>query len=432
MFKYFVIVLFFIGATLATALTPALAQRKLENAQLMDETERRAFRFFWEKADATTGLVNDRASNTGKDAYDVASIASTGYALAALPAAVERKWITKAQGEKRARLTLGFLLHKMDNTHGWFYHFINKRSGKRVWNCEVSTIDTALLMTGTLVCGQYFKSDVQKAANALYDRLDWNWVRTNGGAKPDKLTVSHGWTPEKGFIPNEWRDYCELMQLYLLGMGAKKNPLPATSWEAWDRQPYEYGGRKTLAGGPIFMHQMSHLYYDFKNQRDSQGYDYFVCSRNATLINRQFCIDKMKVRKGYAGDVWGLNACDGPDGYSAYGVPSPEDGTVSPTGAIASLQFTPDLSLAAGNAMHAKYGDKIWGKFGFTDSFNVDKNWYGPDVIGIDLGMVLLAIENSRSGLIWKLMASHPATQRAWKAAGLHKTEETAERTLKL
>ena len=420
--------------------SPKDALPKLSREELLDEVQKRAFRFLWERTDATTGLVNDRANNTKSDEYTVASIASTGYALAALPIAVERKWVTREEAEKRARVTLDFFLAKTENQHGWFYHFVDGSTGKRVWNCEVSTIDTALLMTGTLVCGQYFKGDIQRSANAIYDRLDWDWVRTNGGAKPDKLTVSHGWTPENGFIPNEWGDYCELMQLYLLGMGAKKapasqsaparNPLPPESWTAWKRQPYSYGGRDTLAGGPIFMHQMSHLYFDFKGRRDILGYDYYVCSVNATLINRQFCIDHSMGRKSYSPDIWGLNAADGPDGYSAYGVPAPEDGTVSPTGALSSLQFTPELSLRAAETMYANYGDKIWGKYGFADSFNLDKNWFDPDVIGIDLGMAILAVENYRTGKIWKLMASHPSMKAAWKAAGFHPTKESGNRKL--
>ena len=419
------------------------ANPALSRAELLDEVQKRAFRFFWEKLDPETGLVNDRSNNSKEDDYTVASIASTGYALAALPIAVERKWVTRAEAQKRARATLNFFLNKTENVHGWYYHFVDRRTGKRVWNSEVSTIDTTLLLTGTLVCGQYFKADIQSAANAIYRRMDWDWVRTNGGTKPEKLTVSHGWTPENGFIPNEWGDYCELMQLYFLGMGASAIPadgdgskpvvgLPAGSWTAWKRQPYSYAGMDTLAGGPIFMHQMSHLYFNFKGQRDVLGYDYYACSLNATLINRQFCIDHSAGRKSYSPDIWGLNAADGPDGYSAYGVPSPEDGTVSPTGALSSLQFTPELSLRAAETMYAKYGDRLWGKYGFADSFNLDKDWYDPDVIGIDLGMVLLAIENHRSGLIWKLMASHPAMKFACKAAGLHPTKEGKARALQI
>jgi hypothetical protein len=404
----------------------------LSDSRLLDEVQRRAALFFWERSNPQTGLANDRAKNGGKDDYTVASTASTGYALAALPIAVERKWTTRKDAERRAILTLHFVLEKIPNEHGWLYHFIDGQTGERVWNSEVSTVDTSLLVIGALTCGQYFHGEAQQLANKLYDRLDWTWARTNGGAQPDKLVVSMGWTPEKGFIPSNWDSYCELMFIYLLGLGAKTNPLPPASWLAWKRPEYRYGGITTLAGGPIFMHQMAHAYYDFKDLRDPLDYDYWVSSANATRINRQFCIDNAPKRKTYGPQVWGLNASDGPDGYKAYGVPAPEDGTVSPTGALASILFTPDLSKAAAREMYSRFGCRIWGRYGFADSFNVDRGWYDPDVIGIDLGMVLLAIEDYRTGLVRKLMRSHPSSARALETARLHKTTEPAPRKLRL
>jgi hypothetical protein len=405
----------------------------LSDEALLTEVQRRAFRFFWEQSDAETGLTNDRARNIGPDSGDtVASVASTGYALAALPVAVEHKWVTRDRAYRRAEKTLRFLRDRMPNQHGWYFHFVDKRTGERVWKCELSSIDTALLMEGVLICGRYWRgTEVEQIASALYARMDWTWMRTNGGEKPDKRTLCMGWKPEEGFLKSEWSHYCELMFLYLLGLGAQRDPLPADSWTAWQRDVVEYGGRRTLAGGPIFLHQMAHGYYDFRDQRDSSGWDYWVSSVEATQINRQFCLDRADRRKTYGPDIWGLNACDGPDGYTAYGAPGEEDGTVSPTGAIASLSFTPELSKAAAQAMYTRYGDRLWGRYGFSDAFNLDRDWFDPDVIGIDLGMALVAIENYRTGLIWRLAASHPGTQRAWKRAGFHKTQEPDPRPLR-
>jgi len=420
-------------ALLALAVT--LSSQKpvpLQDARLLDEVQRRACLYFWYRANPRTGLANDRARNNGADNYTVASTASTGYALAALPIAVERGWTKRGMAKRRAQMTLQFVLNQMPNTHGWLYHFVDGRTGARVWDSEVSTIDTSLLVAGALVCGQYFGGNVQKLANRLYDRLDWRWARTNGGAQPNKLVVSHGWTPEKGFIRNNWDSYCELMLIYLLGLGAKRDPLPKSSWQAWKRPEYTYGELTTLAGGPIFMHQMAHGYYDFRNRRDRLRYDYWVSSANATRINRQYCIDRSNIRNTYSPNLWGLNASDGPDGYKAYGVPEPEDGTLSPTGALASLTFTPDLSRQAAGEMYARFGAKIWGRFGFADSFNLDRAWFDPDVISIDLGMALLAIENHRTGLIWKLMRSHASTARALAASGLRITREFEPRRLRL
>lgn len=404
---------------------------KMTDSALLTEVQRRAFRFFWEKSDPTTGLTNDRAKNRGEDDYTVASVASTGYALAALPIAVEHRWVEKDKAYLRALTTLRFLHDKMPSEHGWFYHFIDKRTGERAWNCELSSIDTALLLMGTLACGQYFRgTEIERLANALYDRVDWTWMRTNGGEKPEKLTLCMGWKPEDGFIKSEWDSYNELMFLYLLGLGAKRDPLPADSWKAWTRNPITYAGMTTLAGGPIFFHQMAYGYYDFRGQRDALGWDYEVSAKEGTRINRQYCLDQSKVRKTYAPDIWGLNANDAPDGYKAYAAPGDEDGTVSPTGAIASIMVTPDLANAAAQGIYTRYGDKLWGNYGFGNAFNVDKDWYDPDVIGIDLGMVLLAIENHRTGLPRKLIARHPATRRAWKKAGFHRTNEPQPRPL--
>lgn len=435
---------FTFGAAHAAPTQPMKSNQELDSAArpalkgvpLLDELQHRAFRFFWEKADLNTGLVNDRAKNSGTDDYTVASIASTGYALASLPIAVERKWVSRQDAYNRALLTLRYVNTRLPNTHGWYFHFIDKHTGARVWNCELSSIDTALLLMGTLTAGQYWpNTEVQRTANAIYDRVDWQWMLTNGGAQPKKLTLAMGWKPESGFLTNNWDRYDELMYLYLLGLGAKK-PLPNASWEAWSRPVIQYAGLDTLVGGPIFMHEMPQGYYNFHNQRDRGGWDYNVSSTHAVLINHQFCQDRANKRKTYAAGFWGLNAGDYPDGYTAFGAPEgpndpKEDGTVSPTGAIASILFAPDLAQSQADLLYAKEGDKIWGRYGFSNTFNLDRKWYDPDVIGIDLGMMILNVENFRTGQIWKLIASHPATPAAWQRAGLHATAESEPRPLR-
>ena len=405
----------------APARTLARQMPPLTNDALLTQIQQRAFQFFWQKTDPASGLTSDRARNLGADdTYNVASIASTGYMLTALPIGVQNGWVSRQEAYSRARTTLNFLQHSMPHPHGWFYHFVDKHSGQRVWNSEVSSIDTALLMAGALTCGQYFSGTaVQTAANALYSQMDWQWMLTNGGAQPEKLLLSHGWTPEKGFLPYNWDTYSELMVLLLLGLGAPNHPLPAKVWKAWTRCPVSYHGVQTLSGGPIFIYQMAQNYYDFQHQRDVCGCDYWQIAAAGTIINRQFCLDNPGRRKTYGPNCWGLNASDGPKGYRAYGAPGgPEDGTVSPTGAVASICFTPADSIAAAQAMYSTYGSRIWGRFGFSDAFNADADWYGPDVIGIDLGMAMTAIENRRTGHVWRWLASHPSTKRAFASAG--------------
>jgi hypothetical protein len=408
---------------------------------LIDEIERRAFQFFWEQADPNTGLINDRAGNFGPDDYSsrhseatadtVASIAATGYGLAALPVGIERGWVDHDQAVSRARVTLEFSL-TLAHQHGWIVHFVDKRTGERVWQSEFSTIDTVLLVAGALAAGQYFAARVPEIAalsDQLYRRLDWWWVLTNDGTQPDKRMVSQGTRLESGFITNNWWDYSEAVLLYLLGLGAPEKPLPDTSWESFERPLEKYGGLEWLRAGPIFIHQMPYGYFNLRNQRDRLGFDYWLSSINAMKINRRFCRYRAKKRKTYAEGFWGLNASDGPDGYKPYGVAGdPEDGTVSPTGAIASIIFTPDLAMSVAQAMYEKDGGALWGKYGFTNAFNVDRNWHSPDVIGIDLGMALLAIENYRSGLIWKLMSGFDGTARALAAAGFRENGEAGVR----
>ena len=403
--------------------------------QLLEEVQRRAVRFFWEKTDPTTGLVNDRAHNFGPDDETVASIASTGYGLAALPIAVEHGWIERSEAATRARITLRFLL-TMPNQHGWLVHFVDRRTGERVWGSEYSSIDTALLMMGALVCGQYFGSetataDIASLSDELYRRLDWHWMLTNNGTQPQKKVLSHGWWPETGFITNNYADYSEAILLYLLGLGAPARPLPRSTWDAFERPLQTYAGFEWLKAGPIFIHQMPYGYFDLRDQRDQLGFDYWVSSTNAMKMHRQYCIDHASERQTYAQGFWGLNASDGPGGYMAYGVlGDPDDGTVSPTGAICSITFTPELAIATAHALHEKDKGALWGHYGFVNAFNIDRNWSSSVVIGIDLGMALLAIENYRSGLIWNLQNSLPSTARALAAAGFRSTTEPEPRAV--
>jgi hypothetical protein len=408
---------------------------RYSDQELLEEVQRRAIRFFWEKADPHTGLVNDRANNFGPDDETVASIACTGYGLAALPIGLENGWLDRNEAANRARRMLRFLL-SMPDEHGWLVHFVDRRTGERVWRSEYSTVDTALLVAGALVCGQYFcretaTADISSLSEELYRRLDWWWMLTNGGTQLEKRVLSHGWIPETGFITNDYADYSEAILLYLLGLGAPIGPLPLAAWDAFERPLQTYAGTDWLKAGPIFIHQMPYGYFDLRQQRDRLGFDYWVASAHAMRVHRQYCIDHARERQTYAQGFWGVNASDGPDGYVAYGVlGDPEDGTVSPTGAISSITFAPELAISAARALFEKDGNRLWGNYGFVNSFNIDRHWSSSVVIGIDLGMALLAIENYRSGLIWNLMGNLPATSRALAAAGFHRTIEPEPRPL--
>jgi hypothetical protein len=419
------------GATLQP-LSGAVPEER-QTDELLLEVQHRAVRFFWEQTDDETGLAKDRANNFNEDSYKLASLSGTGYALAALPIAVEHGWLDRKKSIERALMTLGFV-RDLDHVHGWLPHFVELESGERLPGQEVSTIDTALFFAGALVCARYFGlradgAQVEQAVADLFDRLDWLWMLTNGGSKPEKKVISHGWTPEHQFLPYNYADYSEAILLLLLGLGAEQEPLPPTCWDAVERRLQTYAGIESIEGDPIFIHQMPFGYFDFRNCRDRLGYDYSTSSANAMRIHHRYCEDHRSDSATFAAGFWGLNASDGPDGYRAYGAPNgPSDGTVSPTGAIGALPFDRSLGVSALHALASQKELPLWGRYGFSNSFNLDRHWATPDVIGIDLGMVLLAIENYRTGLVWKLMGSTQIARRAVKSIGLKVTAEPSPR----
>jgi hypothetical protein len=413
----------------------SLMEMRLPDRLLLQEVQRRAVTYFVEKAHPSTGLVNDRAYNSADDSFAVASIAATGYGLAALPISVANGWLTRVEAAERARTTLRFL-STMPHQHGWMNRFVDKSNGARMWGSEYSSIDTALLLCGAIVCAQFFAddpstSDIFSYCEILYRRIDWWWMLTNDQAQPQKRVLSHGWTPESGFLTYNYDSYSEAILLALLGLGAPFQPLPASAWNAIHRTKQTYHDLELLKAGPIFIHQMPEGFFNLANQRDCLGYDYWVSSTNAMKMHRKYCSDYAASRQTYAKQYWGLNASDGPFGYTAYGAPDgPEDGTVSPTGAISSITFTPDAAAAITRSLYENLGTVLWGKYGFGNAFNIDHNWYDPEVIGIDLGMVLVAIENYRTGLVWNLMNSHYAVGPALRAAGFRLTAEAGPRPL--
>lgn len=394
---------------------------------LLEQLTKRAFDFFVNESHPETGFVKDRANNSKPDSIVISSIACNGFALAALPIGVQRKWISRSRAIMRAEQMLESHLQS-EHHHGWLYHFIHWETGKREWQCEISTIDTSLLVMGSLVAAHFFNTpSLKRLANRLYERLDFHWALTDGSTRPREKTLVMGWRPESGFINSRWDHYCEHIFLYLLALGSPTYPIPAECWDAWERPHVTYKGYEMLTGGPLFLHQMSHVYIDLRGKRDRLGYHYGVSSRNATLAQKQFCIDHRDKFKTYSADTWGLTASDGPDGYRAYGAPgkmTEHDGTVAPTAAITSIIFTPAESIAAAKAFHEQYQEKLWGRYGFSNAYNLQRDWWGPDVIGIDLGMMLLALENHRTGLIWELCSQIAPIKLGLQKAGFQATQE--------
>ena len=410
-----------------------LAQAPLRGDALLDDLQHRAVRFFWEQSDPKTGFTKDRAQNDpAKPApNNVASSASVGFTLVALPIGVERKWLKRPEALQRTRLTLRNVLTKWPHERGWLYHFVDATTGAREWKSEASTIDTSILLAGMLAAERYWKDpQVSRDVQAFAKRIDWKWALADGGAMPEAKRFTMGYKPEDGFIKARWGDsYEESKMLFVQAYGL--SDVRTDGWNDIRRTQLEYAGIPYLTGGPLFMHQMSESFYSFSGMRDRLGYDYWIASRNAARVNRAYCIANPKGMKAYGRDFWGLSACDYPGGYQAFGAPQgPDDGTITPTSAVAAMPFLPKEALNFAEAMRRDHPE-AWGRYGFPNGYNPTANWVGPDVIGIDLGMMLLGVENYRTGLPNRLSASHPAIRLGMRRAGLRRVPGTDDGPLR-
>jgi hypothetical protein len=416
-------------AALAAAAGCALAPRGMaftsepwkpskEDEAFLDDLERQGCLFFWEQASPKTGQILDRARNdlTGsRDPRTMASIASTGFGLTALCIADRRGYLPHAQVVERVRTTLDWHLNSMPEVHGFFYHFTDIETGKRVKGVELSSIDTSLLLCGILTAGAYFQDEtIHSLAQQIYTRVDWPWM-LNGGT-----TFSMGWHPESGFLDARWAHYCELMMIYLLAIGSPSHPIPPEYWSSFTRPIIHYKGFDYISGNdPIFTHQYSQAWFDFRFKRDSYA-DYFGNSITATRAHKAFCLS---YPKWYNEDYWGVTASDYEGGYTAWGGPpaqGPLDGTVVPSAAAGSLAFLPADCLSVLRAMRSKWGKHAWGRYGFVDAFHPAANWYDADVLGIDQGISVLMAENLRSGLVWSTFMRNPECTTAMVRAGFH------------
>jgi hypothetical protein len=427
-----------------------------------EEIERRTFQFFWKTVNRKNGLVPDRWPTPS-----FCSIASVGFALPAYAIGVERGWCSRAEARDLTLTTLRFFWNAPQGPQqsgttghkGFFYHFIDMQSGARFRDVELSSVDTTILLMGVLFAGEYFDRDsaaereIRRLSQALYERADWNFFRSDGRAP-----ISMGWHPEKGLIDANWVGFNEGMFVNILALGSATHPAPANLWEQWTA-PYPRfwrgeGPTRRLAFAPLFGHQYSHIFIDFRGIRDAAmraaGFDYFENSRRETYANRAYCIANPMRWRGYSDRIWGLTACDGPGnfalpyegqirkffGYAARGpVGEPDgldDGTIAPTAALGSLPFAPEIVIPCAEALLKEPG--LFELYGFRDSFNpsftytnvqvgtgtVDPKlgWVARDYLGIDQGPILLQAANYRNDFVWRYMRRVPAIDRGLKRAG--------------
>ncbi len=386
---------------------------------LLVDMERCGVRYFVDAADPRTGLVSDSAYADGTAVSNIASSAATGFGLTALCIGVQQGWIQQEAAAAQVRRALGSLLNVAQTEHGFYYHFMDKATCQRAWQCELSFIDTALLMAGVLTARAFFEDrDIKASATEIYERVDWPWS-LNGG-----VSSSMGWSPEGGFMLQRWNQYCELMVLYLLGLGSPSHPLDPKCWQAWQRDPLiEYRGKHFIASPPLFTHQYSQAWFDFRGRSDAYA-DYWINSVLATEANREFCMDQGKQYPTYSETMWGATASNLVGGYNAWGGPPQSefypkpDGTVVPCAVAGSLPFDPANCTVTLQNMRERFGAKIWGPYGFCDAFNPMTGWSAPNVIGIDVGISVIMAENLRSGSVWNWFMANPEAGIAMRRAG--------------
>ena len=415
----------------------------------LERLQRVSFSYFVHETNPANGLVIDKTAPDWP-----ASIAAVGLALASYPVGVERGLMTRAAALERTLATLRFFWTSPQGPEpdatgyrGFYYHFLDLERGRRAWRCELSTVDSALLLAGALTAGSYFDADsadereLRSLADGLYRRADWQWAQ-DGGA-----TVVHGWKPESGFLKYRWEGYDEALLLYVLGLGSPTSPLPESSYTAWTAS-YQWRtsyGYDYLYAGPLFTHQLSHLWIDFRGIQDAymreRGIDYFENSRRATYVQRQYAIDNPLKFAGYSDACWGITACDGPgpatikiDGierqffdYLGRGVPyGPDDGTVAPWAVVASLPFAPEIVLPAISYYVNEVRLAEPNRYGFKATFNptypntsgAPYGWVSPWHFGLNQGPIVLMIENYRTGLVWQLVRRCPPIVSGLRRAG--------------
>jgi hypothetical protein len=425
----------------------------------LDTLQRRTFDFFWERTNPENGLTPDRWPTES-----FSSIAAVGFALTAYPIGVERNYISRADARERVLTTLRFFWEApqgpadsgVTGYKGFFYHFLDMETGRRFEDVELSTIDTTLLLGGMLFCQVYFDGEdpdevaIRAYADSIYRRVDWRWAQARSPR------VSMGWMPGEEFLSHDWRGYNEAMLLYVLALASPTSPVEPAAWNEWT-STYTWGkfyGQEHVNFAPLFGHQYSHLFVDFRGIRDEymrrRAIDYFENSRRATYSQRAYAMANPGGWIGYGDSAWGLTASDGPADttletagrkrrfmtYSARGAAVDEirdDGTLVPTAPGGSLPFAPEIALPALIAMRERHGDPLFGQYGFVDAFNqswpanvapakgqvvAGRGWYDTDYLGIDQGPILIMAENYRSDLVWRYMRKHPVIVRGLRSAG--------------
>lgn len=395
---------------------PSLYRFTPDEDTFLEEVGQTTFQYFWEQANPKTGQVEDRAPADGGALRNASSVAATGFGLTILCIAAKRDWLEADAVRDRVKITLNFALKTVQHQHGFLYHFVNGETGQRVLQSEISPMDTCLFLCGALTCRAFFDDkEIKQLATEFYERVDWPWLLHNG------QTLAMGWMPEQGFLKTRWDSYSELMMMYLLGMASPTHPLPPTVWNSWQRPQFEFDQIAYIgAHAPIFAHQFSHAWFNFRGIHDKYG-DYFANSIVATKIHKIWCLELSDRFPDYSENLWGVSASDSEHGYTAWGGPPTMgrvDGSIVPCAAAGSLPFLPKECVSVLQNVREKYEKRAWKKYGYVDAFNPLNNWGSLDVIGIDAGITVVMAENARTGFVWEQFAKNPEVKKGLDMAG--------------
>ncbi len=405
----------------------------------LDFIQKKHFWFFWESGSSTSpvnaanGLIADRHNNWAggwsPGAHDFCSTAVVGFGLTAICIAESRGWITYQEAYDRVLTTLKTYMYDIEEINGFFYHWLDMNTGQRWDSCELSSIDSGLFYMGALFAGQYFKgTEIETLADEIYRRVNWQWM-TNGSVW-DQQFVCMGWKPwnEGGFLNAWWNGYCESPIVDLLAIGSPTYPKDVACWTEMLRNWGTYAGYSMITAPCLFTHQYHHLWIDFRNKKYDEV-DYFENSKKATLANRQFCIDNMGTYSTYGPKSWGLSAGDSPpppdppQNYAFYTSEpggSYHNGTIVPVTVGGSVMFGIPETIETLKNFYFQYKHFLWGRYGFCNSYNVDRDWVSPDVIGIDQGAIFISIENYRTGMPWNTFMQIPYVTSALSEMGFN------------
>ena len=410
------------------AFDPTARPKNLSDSALLDLVQKQTFKYFWDFAHPVSGMSRERSNVAYDYGNEVVTTGGTGFGVMSIIVAADRKWITRDAAAKFL-LKMVLFLYKADSYHGVFPHWMNGATGKTIpfsrKDDGADLVESSYLFQGLLCARQYFNGssgverDLRNRINGLWNDVEWNWF-TKGG---EDVLYWH-WSPNNGWAMNfPVRGFNECLIMYVLAASGDNYPVPPSVYHrGWAQSNFFKNGKTFYGhelplgfdyGGPLFFSQYSFLGLNPTNLKDRYA-DYWKQNQNHTLINHDYCVDNPKKFKGYGADCWGLTAGDTYDGYNAYS-PENDEGTIAPTAALSAFPYTPEYSMKALKHFYYDLGDKIWGEYGFVDGFNETRNWYAKSYLAIDQGPIIAMIENSRTGLLWKLFMSCPEVQRGLK-----------------